>query len=96
MRELIDIDARPSSRCHPAPVRDVSNRAFVADQVARRGGCEMLVEHAVQTAGFILVPRDAVFDLFGGVAEKVIRLSLHWSDARVQEEEPVVDFIRLA
>ena len=96
MREFIDIDARPSSGCHPAPVRDVSNRAFVADQVARRGGSQMFVEHAVQAAGFILVARDAVFDLLGGVAEKVVRLSLHWSDTRVQEEEPVVDFVGLA
>ena len=56
----------------------------------------MLVEHTVQAAGFILVARDAVFDLLWGVTEKVVRLSLHWSDARVQEEEPVVDFVGLA
>ena len=56
----------------------------------------MLVEHAVQAAGFVLIARDAIFDLLWGVAEKVVRLSLHWSDARVQEEEPIVDFVGLA
>ena len=55
----------------------------------------MLVEHTVQAAGLILVARDAVFDLLGGIAEEVVRLSLHRSHARVQEEEPVVDFIAL-
>lgn len=53
----------------------------------------MLVEDSVQAAGFVLVPRDAVFDLLGGVAEEVVRLSLHGAYARVQEEEPIVDFV---
>lgn len=56
----------------------------------------MLVEDAVQAARFVLVPRDAVFDLLGRVAEEVVRLPLHGADAGVQEEEPVVDFVALA
>ena len=56
----------------------------------------MLVEHAVQAASLVLVARDAVLDFLGGVAEKVVRLSLHGSDSRVHEEKPVVDFVALA
>ena len=77
MRKLIDIDTRPCGGRDPAPMRNVSNRAFVADQVAGGGGSEMLVEHAVQAASLVLVARDAVFDLLGGVAEEVVRLALH-------------------
>ncbi len=56
----------------------------------------MRVEHAVQAARFVLVARDAVGDFLGGVAEEVVRLALHGADARVEEEEPVVDFVGLA
>ena len=56
----------------------------------------MLVEHAVQAAGFVLVPGDAVLDLLGRVAEEVVRLPLHGTYAGVEEEEPVVDFVALA
>ena len=56
----------------------------------------MSVKHAVQAAGFVLVAEDTVFDLLGCIAEEVVCLSLHWTHARVQEEEPVVDFIALA
>lgn len=96
MRELIDIDARPSGGRDPAPVRDVGYRASVADQVAGRRGREVFVQHAVQAPGFVLVARDAVVDSLGCVAEEMVRLALHGSDARVQEEEPVVDFVGLA
>ena len=81
MRELINIDARPPGGRHPAPMRDVSYRAFITYEVARRRrrrrGSEMLVEHAVQAAGFVLIPGDAVLDLLGCVAEEVVRLALH-------------------
>ena len=96
MRELLDIDARPSSGRDPAPVRDIGYCAFVAYQVAGRRGREMFVEHAVQAAGFVLVARDAVVDFLGCVAEEMVRLALHGSDAGVQEEEPVVDLVALA
>ena len=96
MRELVDIDARPSGRRHPAPVCDVGNGAFVADQIARCGGGEMAVEDTVQAAGFVLVAGDAVVDLGGGVAVEVICLALHGADAGVEEEEPVVDLIGFA
>ena len=83
MRELIDVDAGPCGRGDPAPVRNVSYRALVTYQVSGRGGGEMRVQDPVQAAGFVLVPRDAVVDLFGGVAEEVVRLALHGSDAGV-------------
>ena len=85
MRELVNVDARPSGRRHPAPVRDVGNGASVADQVARRRGGEMFVEDAVEAAGFVLVAGDAVVDLGGGVAVEVVRLALHGADAGVEE-----------
>ena len=56
----------------------------------------MLVEHAVQAPGLVLVPGDAVRDLLGCVAEEVVRLTLHGPDAGVLEEEPIVYFIALA
>lgn len=56
----------------------------------------MLVQHAIQPASLILIPRDAVRDLLGRVAMEMVGLSLHGSDAGIEEEKPVVDFIRLA
>ena len=99
MRELIDVHARPRRGRHPAPVRDVRYRAPVADQIPGRGGgggSEMPVEHAVQAPGFVLVPRDAVVYLLGGVAEEVVRLPLHGAESRVQEEQPAVDLVAFA
>lgn len=97
MRELIDVNARPRGGRHPAPVRDVRYRAPVADQITGRGGGgEMPVEHAVQAPGFVLVPRDAVVYLLGGVAEEVVRLPLHGAESGVQEEKPVVDLVAFA
>lgn len=36
MRELVDVDARPPGRRHPAPVRDIRYRALIAHQVPGR------------------------------------------------------------
>ena len=55
----------------------------------------MLVKDAVQPPCLILVSINAVIDLLGGISEEVVCLSLHGSDARVEEEEPVVDLVRL-
>lgn len=54
----------------------------------------MLIKHAVQPSCFILISIDAVFDLLGGISKEVVRLSLHGSDACVEEVEPVVDLVR--
>lgn len=56
----------------------------------------MPVEHAVQATGFVLVPRDAVVYLLGGVAEEVVRLPLHGAESGVQEEKPAVDLVAFA
>jgi len=62
-------------------VSNVSDGAFVTNKVAGGGFLEMRVENAVETAGFIGVALDAVRDGFGGIAGKVVGLSLHWSNA---------------
>lgn len=56
----------------------------------------MRVQHAVETARLVLVAVDAVGDFLGGVAVEMVGLALHGSDAGVQEEQPVVDFVALA
>ena len=50
------------------PVRNISDCAFVADEVVGPGFFEVLVQDAVEAFGFVLVTVYAVFDLFGGVA----------------------------
>lgn len=55
----------------------------------------MLVKDAVQPPCLILVSINAIIDLLGGILEEVVCLSLHGSDACVEEEEPTVDLVRL-
>ena len=43
IRELVDFHPCPSSSRHPAPVRNVSNRALVSDQIAGFGRGKVLV-----------------------------------------------------
>jgi len=76
-REILNLDPRPPSRRHPAPVRDIGDSAFAADEVVGSGVREVLVEHAVEAAGLVLVAVDAVFDVGGGVAGEVVGLALH-------------------
>ena len=76
------------------PVRNISDRAFVADEVLRPGVRKVLVEDAVESPRLVLVPVDAVFDMLRGVAGEVIRLALHWAHAGVQEEEPAGHLIQ--
>lgn len=54
----------------------------------------MLVQDAIQPSCFVLVSFDAIFDPLDGISEEVVCLSLHGPDARVEEEEPVVDLVR--
>jgi len=62
---LLDVDARPSSRSDPAPVRDVGDGALVANKVLFVAVGEVLFEDAVEAAGFVLVAVDAILDLLG-------------------------------
>lgn len=55
----------------------------------------MLVKDAVQPPCLVLVSINAIIDLLGGISEEVVCLSLHGSDARVEEEEPIVDLVGL-
>ena len=55
----------------------------------------MVVQNPVQAAGFVLVAGDTVVDFLGRVAEEMVGLSLHRTNAGVQEEEPVVHFVAL-
>lgn len=96
MREFVNVNARPCGGCHPAPVRDVRYRALVANQITGRGSSELLVEHAVQATRFVLVARDAVLYLLGGVAEEVVSLSLHGADSCIHEKKPAGDFVAFA
>lgn len=95
MGKLVDVDSGHTSPGNPSPVCNVRNGTLAADEVP---GCwlgQMLVKDAVQPPCFILVPIDAIFDLLGGISEEMVCLSLHGSDACVEEEEPVVDLVRL-
>ncbi len=56
----------------------------------------MRVQYTVKTTCLVLVAINGVGDFLGRVAVKNIRLALHRSDAGVQEEQPVVDFVALA
>lgn len=96
MRELIDIHVRPTSGRHPAPVRDVRDGNVVTDQIPGLGGGEVLVEHAVETACLVDVPVHTVLDVLGGVADEVVRLALHGSDAGILEVQPADGLVVLA
>ena len=67
---------------------NISNRALVSHQPIRPGILEMLVKHAVQPPRFILVAIDPVLYLLRRIASEMVCLSLHGSNARIQEEEP--------
>jgi hypothetical protein len=77
VRELLDIDARPAGRHDPPDVRDVSDCAAIADEVAGWHRGEVFVEDGVQAARFVDVAFYTVFDFFGGVAGEVVGLALH-------------------
>lgn len=77
-------------------MRDIRDRALVADKIIRLGVLEMLLQHRVQTARLVLISVDAVFNLLRRVPEEVVGLPLHGAHAPVQEEEPVVNFVAFA
>lgn len=96
VRELTDFYPRIPRRCHPAPVRNIGDGALVTDEIARGRFGKVGIQHAIQAARFVHVPIHAVFDFLGGVVGEVVGLSLHGTYARVEEEEPIVDFVGLA
>lgn len=74
--KISQLHPRPPAESHPAPVRDVGDRAFVADQVGGGGSCEVRVQDAVEAAHFVLVALLGVGNGFGGVAREVVCLAL--------------------
>lgn len=48
------------------------NSALLAHDVRAVVGCEMLVQHTIQTACFVLVAVHAVFDVLGSVAGEMV------------------------
>ena len=53
-------------------MRNVGDGALVTDEVGSPSVREVLVEHAVETPRLVLVPVDAIFDVFWGVAREVV------------------------
>lgn len=64
-------------------MRQISDRAFIADEVMRASVLEMLLEHAVESPRFVAVAVPAVGNVFRAVAREVVGLALHWADAGV-------------
>ena len=57
-------------------MRNVSDRAFVADEIIGASIIEMFVEYTVETLDFVLVACGSVFDVIRGVADEVVGLTL--------------------
>lgn len=96
MRELLNIDASPSSSSHPAPVRDISDGNMVTDNISGLGLSEMLVQDTVQAAGLIDVSVHTVLNVLRGIPREVVSLALHGTNAGVLEEQPVVHLVVFA
>lgn len=94
--ELIDVHARPAGGRNPPPVRDIGNGDVVANQVARLGSGEMLVQHTIQATGLIDVSVHAVLDALGSVAREMVCLALHGTDTGIHEVQPADSLVVLA
>jgi vesicle coat complex subunit len=62
------------------------NSQLVSDQELVTGVGEVLVQDAVQAACLVLVAVDAVLDLFRGVTEEMVGLTLHWAYSSILEK----------
>lgn len=69
---------------------------MVADQIPRLGLGKVLIKDTVQTAGLVDVSVHTVLDVLRSIPREVVGLTLHGTDARVLEEQPVVHLVVFA
>jgi len=74
IRKLLNVHASPACGVHPADGRDVGDGAFGADEVGCVGVLEVVVQDAVDAAGFVDVAVCGVLYLFGCVAGEGVRV----------------------
>ena len=84
---VVDVHALPLGRAQPGHGRHVGDGVFVAGQPLALG--ELLVEHAIQAIGLVLVAIHRVFDLLRRVAEEVVRLAEHRADVSHLRHDPL-------
>lgn len=96
VRKLLNIHPSPPRRSHPPPMRNIRQRDMVTDQESALRGLQMRVQHPVQPARLVGVPRHAVLDALRRVPREVVRLALHGADAGVLEVQPADHLVVLA
>jgi len=69
------------------PVCNVGNCAFVSNKVTGLGFLEVGVQNSIKTTGFVDVSLYSVFDVLRSVTGEVVCLSLHGTNASVEEEK---------
>lgn len=75
---------------------NVRDGTLVTDQIPGSRFLQMLVQDTIQAPRLILISVDAILDMLRRIPRKVVRLPLHRTHTRIQEEQPVVHLIVLS
>jgi hypothetical protein len=72
---------------HPSKMGNIGDGALITNEIPRSRLLQLGVQHSVEAASFVLITVDTILDNFRSISCEVIRLSLHWSNASIEEEQ---------